>query len=399
MDDEDEADEDGEDDVEEFYEDDEDENEAPRKRGSSGSGFAADRGWFGEEVWGASARHRGAAADPAKLGRFALPPLATEGDLATWLGIPLSRLRWFTHDRPADTVWHYVRYTVPKRSGGERVILAPKPELKALQRKILRGLLAQVPAAPAVHGFVPGRSILSNAQAHVGRQVVLKLDLKDFFPSVTYPRVRGLFIALGYSFALASALALLCTEYERVPAVLDGAARFVSVGPRYLVQGAPTSPALANLVAWRLDRRLSGLAAKRGFAYTRYADDLTFSSDSPESANDLRKVVQRIVAEEQFAVNTAKTRLARRSARQTVTGLVVNDGISTPRQLRRRMRAILHNAQATGLAVQNREHRRSFRAYLQGVIAFVHAANPRHAVLLQRELRSVRDDAAESPRP
>src|SRR5262249_28807735 len=215
---------------------------------------------------------------------------------------------------------------------------------------------------------------------------------------VTYPRVRGLFVALGYSFAVSSALALLCTEYERVPAVLDGTARYVSVGPRYLIQGAPTSPALANLVAWRLDRRLSGLAAKRGFTYTRYADDLTFSSDSPESAQDLRRAVQRIVADEQFVINKAKTRLARRSARQTVTGLVVNDGISTPRQLRRRVRAILHNAQATGLAVQNRENRQGFRPYLQGVIAFVHAANPRHALLLQRQLRSLRDDAAEQPR-
>src|SRR5262249_4532264 len=148
-------------------------------------------------------------------------------------------------------------------------------------------------------------------------------------------------------------LALLCTEYERVTAVLQGTVRYVSIGPRYLIQGAPTSPALANLIAWRLDRRLSALAAKRGFAYTRYADDLTFSSDSPASTNDLRRVVRGIIAEEQFVVNTAKTRLARRSARQTVTGLVVNDGISTPRQLRRRLRAILHNAQVTGLAVQN----------------------------------------------
>jgi retron-type reverse transcriptase len=284
-----------------------------------------------------------------------------------------------------------VRYTVPKRTGGERVILAPKRELKALQRRVLSGLLASVPVASAAHGFVPGRSILTNASAHVGRQVVLKLDLKDFFPSVTYPRVRGLFVALGYSFAVSSALALLCTEYERIPAALDGTTRFVSIGPRHLVQGAPTSPALANLVAWRLDRRLSGLAAKRGYAYTRYADDLTFSSDSPESVQALRHVVQRIVAEEQFVVNTAKRRISRRCARQIVTGLVVNDAISTPRQLRRRLRAILHHAQETGLTTQNREHRPGFRSYLQGVLAFVHAANPRHASRLRAQLRSARD--------
>ena len=323
----------------------EDEDEAPSRRDA----FTGERGWFGEEVWGVSARHRNATADPARLSRFGLPQLATEQDLAAWLGISLSRLRWYTHDRPADTIWHYVRYTVPKRTGGERVILAPKRELKALQRRVLTGLLASVPVAPSAHGFVPGRSILTNARAHVGRQVVLKLDLKDFFPSVTYPRVRGLFVALGYSFAVSSALALLCTEYERIPTEFNGATRFVSVGPRHLVQGAPTSPRLANLVAWRLDRRLGGLAAKRGYTYTRYADDLVFSSDAPEAVHALRQVVQRIVAEEQFVVNKAKTRVSRRSARQIVTGLVVNDGVSTPRQLRRRMRAILHNAQATGL--------------------------------------------------
>src|SRR5262249_58379660 len=105
--------------------------------------------------------------------------------------------------------------TVPKRSGGERVILAPKRELKALQRKVVAGILAGVPTAAPVHGFVRRRSIVTNAQAHVGKQVVLKLDLKDFFPCITYPRVRGLFISLGYSFAVGSPLALLSTEYER----------------------------------------------------------------------------------------------------------------------------------------------------------------------------------------
>jgi RNA-directed DNA polymerase len=186
-------------------------------------------------------------------------------------------------------------------------------------------------------------------------------------------------------------LALLCTEYERISTDFNGATRFVSVGPRHLVQGAPTSPTLANLVAWRLDRRLTGLAAKRGYTYTRYADDLVFSSDVPETVHALRRVVQHIVAEEQFVVNGAKTRVSRRSARQFVTGLVVNDGVSTPRQLRRRMRAILHNAKATGLDAQNREQLPGYRAHLQGLIGFVHSANPRHASRFHAELHAVRD--------
>lgn len=347
---------------------------------------AHDRMWFGEEVWGASQRHRSAAVDVTKLQRFGLPLFGSERDLADWLGIPLSRLRWYTHDRAADTTWHYTRYTIPKRSGGERVILAPKRELKPLQRKVLDGILARVPTAPAVHGFVPGRSVVTNARPHVGKQVLLRLDLKDFFPSVTFPRVRGLFISLGYSFSVAATLALLCTEYAREAFDRDGTRYFISIGPRHLVQGAPTSPALANLVAWQLDRRLTGLAGKHGFTYTRYADDLTFSGDSPDEAQRIRVVARRIVRDERFAVNAAKTRVARRSARQMVTGLVVNDGIGAPRALRRRLRAILHNAEQSGLAAQNRDERSNFGGYLRGLIAFVHAAGPQHATRLRASL-------------
>lgn len=349
--------------------------------------YTRDRKYFGEETWGASMRHLRAEMDAARLARYGLPPLADEAALAGWLGIPLGRLRWYTRDRPADTSWHYVRYVIPKRSGGERVILAPKRELKALQRRVLSGMLAHVPAAPSAHGFVPGRSIVSNAAAHVGRKVVLKLDLKDFFPSVTFPRVRGSFISLGYSFAVASTLALLCTEYVRQEFERDGTLYFISVGRRHLVQGAPTSPALANLVAWRLDRRLSGLAAKQGFTYTRYADDLTFSGNDGEVAARLRAQATRIAVDERFTVNAEKTHLTRRAGRQTVTGLVVNDALGTPRAQRRRLRAILHNASRTGLEPQNRDGRQDFTAYLMGQIAFVHAANPRHAAPLRAHLR------------
>lgn len=348
-----------------------------------------DRKSFGEEVWGVSERHRQAALNEAKLQRFNLPILRIERDLAEWLGISLSRLRWFTHDKPADTVWHYVLYKIPKRSGGERVVLAPKRELKSLQRKVLRGILANVPTAEAAHGFVPERSIVTNAQPHVGKQVVLNLDLKDFFPSITFPRVRGLFIALGYSFSVASALALLCTAHEREAFDRDDKRYFISIGPRCLAQGAPTSPALANLVAWRLDRRLDGLARKHGFTYTRYADDLTFSGNDMDAALRILDVAQRIIGDEDFQVNTSKTRVFRRSSRQVVTGLVVNDRLGTPRRLRRRLRAILHNARKTGLEAQNRSGHENFRAYLAGLIGFVHEANPEQAERLQETLRSL----------
>jgi RNA-directed DNA polymerase len=344
-----------------------------------------DRVYFGEESWGVSPEHRERKTDEDRLRHFDLPLLHSEQALAAWLDIPLTRLRWFTHDRPADTVWHYVAYYVPKRSGGQRLILAPKRELKALQHHILHHLLARVPVTEVAHGFVPGRSIVSNAEPHVGKAFVLNFDLADFFPSITFPRVRGLFLSLGYSFSVASVLALLCTEHEREAFDHDGKRYFISVGPRHLVQGAPTSPALANLVAARLDRRLDGLARAEGFRYTRYADDLTFSGDDMSGVHTLLRAVPRIVADESFVVHEGKTRLFRRSSRQVVTGLVVNEQLGTPRELRRRVRAILHNARHSGLEAQNHEGRGDFRGYLQGLIGFIHEANPEQA----RELREV----------
>jgi RNA-directed DNA polymerase len=345
-----------------------------------------DRMDFGEDLWGVAQKQLDATTNVAKLHRIGLPILYSEQDLADWLGIPLARLRWYTYDRPADTFWHYKRYVVPKRSGGERVILAPKRDLKALQRKVLDGIVAKVPTAPAAHGFIAGHSTLTNAQPHVGKKVILKLDLKDFFPSITFARVRGLFISLGYSFPVASALALCCTEYDREPYEYEGKQYYVSIGPRHLVQGAPTSPGLANLVAWRLDRRLDGLARKRGFVYTRYADDLTFSGNDDTQVAGLRTLTQRIIDDERFQSNPKKTRIARQSARQIVTGLVVNNAPAVPRRERRRLRAILHNAEKTGLDAQNREQRPNFRAYLNGMIAYIHMASARHAAQLRAGL-------------
>jgi retron-type reverse transcriptase len=358
---------------------------------------SGDRQYFGEEIWGVSTRHRSAVYDEARVRRFGLPKLRDERALADWLGLSLPRLRWFTHDQPADKTWHYVRYVIPKRNGGQRVILAPKRALKSLQRQVLAELVAKIPTAAAAHGFVQGRSITTNAGQHVGKRVVLGMDLKDFFPSITFQRVRGVFIAHGYSFSVASALALLCTEYDREPFDRNGEQFYISIGQRHLVQGAPTSPALANLVAWRLDRRLMGLAAKYAFSYTRYADDLTFSSENITAVGRLITNIKQIVADERFELNEAKTRVARRARRQIVTGLVVNDQVSTPRALRRRLRAILHNAQQSGLEPQQREQQRGGAAYVRGLVAFVNAVNPRHAAPLRAALQRVPGSSNPAP--
>jgi retron-type reverse transcriptase len=164
---------------------------------------------------------------------------------------------------------------------------------------------------------------------------------------------------------------------------------------------------LANLVAWRLDRRLTGLAAKYHFSYTRYADDLTFSGNDVAAVGRLITTVRLIVADERFTLNDAKVRVARRARRQIVTGLVVNDQVATPRQLRRRLRAILHNAQreARGDSVIGKDIAPTGETLsrVRGLVAFVNAVNPRHAVPLWAALRHVqitsdeaRDDAQHS---
>src|SRR5205814_542248 len=144
--------------------------------------------------------------------------------------------------------------------------------------------------------------------------------------------VKGLFHALGYGEHVATILALLCTEPPRVPVELDGKTYHVSLGTRVLPQGACTSPAITNALCRRLDRRLDGLARKHGFAYTRYADDLTFSGDTPAAIDRLRRDAERIIRDEGFRVNAKKTRIMRRGRRQTVTGVVVNDVLGLPRQ-------------------------------------------------------------------
>lgn len=323
----------------------------------------------------------------------ALPPLDTAEQLAEALGVSVPQLRWLAYHRDVAASIHYRRFTIPKRDGSARAIWAPLPRLKQVQRWILYHIVERLPIHGAAHGFVAGRSILSNARQHTAARIVLKMDLRDFFPSVTWTRVRGVFRKAGYRLHVATLLALLCTEAPREIVERDGKPLYVSLGPRCLPQGAPTSPGLTNALCFRLDRRLAGLAAKLGWRYTRYADDLTFSlSAKQESAprvGALLGTVTRIVADEGFAVHPRKTRVARKGGRQAVTGLIVNGG-ETPRVARsakRQLRAAIHNLKsgkplAEGETVDT----------LLGFAAYVAMSEPE----LGRQLAAQIRDAAQS---
>ena len=325
-----------------------------------------------------------------RLQHRGLPPLSTPADVATALQITIPRLRWLAYHAEASTVSHYIQFVVPKKSGGERTLSAPHKQLATAQRWILENILNKLPAHAAAHGFVKQRSIVTNATPHVQSVVVINCDLTDFFPSINVHRVIGLFRELGYSPAVATILALLVTECPRRKVLYRGKPWHVATGPRALPQGACTSPAISNLVSRRLDARFTGIAKKLGFVYTRYADDLTFSSrESSRRIGYLLARVRHIAQDEGFAVNEKKTRVLKQAARQSVTGIVVNAKPSTPRRTRRQLRAMLHNAMKTGLPAQNRNRRPNFSAWVRGMIAFISMANAPQATRLKDQFQSL----------
>lgn len=340
---------------------------------------------------GVSGRLGERTSDVAKLTALGLPVLSTPADLATALGLPIPRLRWLAFHTEVATRVHYVSFTVPKKSGGTRTLHAPHRTLAAAQRWIFANILNKLSVQPSAHGFVSERGILSNARPHAGRDIVVNLDLQNFFPSIAFPRVRSVFQCLGYSPAAATILGLLCTECPRRAVEYAGQTYHVATGPRGLPQGACTSPALSNQVALRLDRRLRGLSDKLGLTYTRYADDLTFSGDAGliGRIGYLMARVRHIAAEEGYAVNEKKSRVLRRHTAQMVTGLVVNERPSVRRRELRRLRAILHRARTEGLERQNREGRPNFLAWLQGKIAYVRMSRPEVGAKLHAELRQL----------
>jgi len=327
---------------------------------------------------------------PAPLAGCDVPQWPTPGDLAGWLGVSTPELDWLSDHWRVDArgsatpLHHYTYVAVDKRSGGCRLVEIPKGRLREAQRRILHGLLDRIAPHGAVHGFRKGHGIVSFAAPHADRDVVVRFDLADFFVSVRAARVHALFATLGYPAEVARALTGLCTN--RVPSARllapDLRDRFDWIGrqryrERHLPQGAPTSPALANLCAFRFDMRLAALARSLDATYTRYADDLAFSGGGV-LARDVERLQTRVAAialEEGFALQLRKTRVMRRGARQQLAGVVVNRHPNLARDAFDRLKAILTNCIRLGPASQNRDAHPDFRAYLAGRIAHATALN------------------------
>ncbi len=319
-----------------------------------------------------------------------VPPLPTSGDIAAWLGLPVDQLDWFTaewrqHRRNAvPELQHYVYAFRAKAHGPPRLIEAPKPRLKTMQRRILHAILDCVPTHAAAHGFVKGCSCRSGAELHKDAVVVVCFDISEFFLTTPLGRVHALFRSLGYPHAAARVLTSLCSA-STPEQVFDRnlsphkhtSANLRAYREPHLPQGAPTSPALANHVARRLDIRLFGLAASLGGKYSRYADDLTFSGDGEfaDKTATLVEAVTGIVDDEGYALNKRKTRIMQRSVRQRVTGIVVNDHVNAPRDTFDALKATLHNCLKNGPKAENRSGHPDFRAHLDGRIGWIEQLN------------------------
>ena len=274
---------------------------------------------------------------------------------------------------------HYRTFRLPKRSGGHREIAAPYPALLACQQWINHYILSRATIHGSAHGFRKRRSIKTNAARHLARLHLLKMDLADFFPSIKLRRVIGVFRAFGYPPNVSFYLARVCCLDDALP------------------QGAATSPALSNIIAYRLDCRLHGLAQACDLIYTRYADDLAFSG--PLITNKFPQIVAAILDEEGFVVNGHKTRLSRSLGRRIVTGLSVRGSeLRVPRQYKHALKQELHYIFVNGYLSHVRKRKIRDPLYLDSLYgrlmfwhwvepgnAFVEAAIPRLRALMSQK--------------
>ena len=259
--------------------------------------------------------------------------------LALFLDVPLKRLSYLLYVKDRKT--YYQELTVPKRTGGNRTIHAVREPLRWLQRTALEKLEAEFKPSFYAHGFTKKHSILTNASYHQRKKLIIKFDIKDFFPTINFGRVLGLFKGAPFHFGHTAALTLAHIS------CIEGKTSF-------LPQGGAMSPYVANMLCRRMDKRMSELASEHKCSFTRYADDLTFSTNdvnkfSPEKFIDL---VYKIILEEGFEPNILKTKIMTKRDRQVVTGIIVNDGYNVNREYVRGLRSILRNCKKNGIASQ-----------------------------------------------
>ena len=300
--------------------------------------------------------------DVQKLKENQMPVIETDKELAEFLQIDYNTLRYLVYHRDVVTFDNYYRFDIPKKSGKTRHIAAPKTQLKTAQKQILEEILQKVEVSDLSHGFIKSRSVLTSAKAHnTSPDLLINIDLENFFPTITFERVRGVYQSFGYSGYIASLLAMICTYCERMPLEIKGEIKYIKTSDRILPQGSPASPMITNVICKTLDKRINGLCKKLGITYTRYADDMSFSyignTDNFDVGSFLNSI-NKIIEAEGFHMKKEKTHILRKNNRQYITGIVINnDEIGVPKKWVKILKASIHNAQklkASGGVVSNK---------------------------------------------
>ena len=331
-----------------------------------------------------------------KLDSLNLPVIFDVRHLAILLDIDIQKLYLLSNNLDGQ----YAYFTISKRNGGKRRIIAPFTPIRNVQLWIKQNILDVIEAPQCVYAFVKGRSIVSNAKAHENAKYIKKYDICNFFESISIHDVCKAFNLLGYDNKVSWILAKLCTtkidqykldklaEDKPDDALLFGE---LSTKVPFLVQGAPTSPGLSNLVCYRLDRRLQGLANKYGCCYSRYADDITFSSDTLK-ALPKDKTIERIIQSEGFVVNRSKTRLLKPGMRQMVTGLLIDNKVRVSSKYKRDINRHIHFCKKYG----GKSHFARIapnlaygKEWLQGRIYFVYSVEPDAAKIMLAEFDKI----------
>ncbi len=285
-----------------------------------------------------------------KLKENHMPIIETDKELAKFLQIEYNTLRYLVYHRDVITFDNYYRFDIPKKSGGTRHIAAPKTQLKTAQRQILEQILQNVEISGQAHGFIKSRSVLTSAKTHnTSPGLLINIDLENFFPTITFERVRGLYQSFGYSGYISSLLAMVCTYCERMPLEIKGEIKYIKTSDRILPQGSPASPMITNIICRSMDKRINGLCKKYGITYTRYADDMSFSYTGDTSNFAIGRFlnsINTIIEAEGFHMKKEKTHILRKNNRQYITGIVINnEEIGVPKKWVKILKASIHNAQ------------------------------------------------------
>ncbi len=329
--------------------------------------------------------------DKARLQKFNLPVFDNAKDLADAIKISVGLLRFLAYSRKYSKTSHYKRFKIAKKTGGFRLISAPMPRLKQAQHYILEHLLNKVAVHPKANGCVKKKSIVSNAKLHLDKDVVINQDLKNFFPTITYKRVKGVFKSLGYSEQISVILALLCTEPKIMDVDVLGENYYAQIGERFLPQGSPCSPAITNILCRKLDYRLDGLAKHYGFEYSRYVDDITFSGtkNEYEHITSILKYSKKIVSEENFILHPDKLRIMKKKQKQEVTGIVVNKKLNIDRKTLKRFRALLFQIEKDGIEGKSWNGGSNVLAQIDGFSNFVYQVDKEKGQRLKDRVKKI----------